>query len=144
MRPKYARSRWNATPVVRPVVNTDGELLRKVEMRAAVFAQTGGFGSATKLDFRTGATLDRGRVTGGKFTRPTVYYRDGRRDAECLCREAGSLRCPVSGHEHRGVMPPKAWPYDAPWDDTVGVRPPKETRDVVEHADGSRLIRRKR
>lgn len=138
MRPRYARSRWNAAPIVRPVVNTDGEVLRKVEMRPAVFLSR-----VTTLQFRKPARVEGGKLVGPQdYSRPRPeYYVESGAKRDCLCRVAGSQRCPIRGHERREIPPPAAWPYDVPWDDTVGLRPKDADVRAVDATSGARLIR---
>lgn len=135
----YKRSRWNASATLRPVVNTDGELLRKVPMTPKV-----GMATVTTLQFRKPARVLQGKLTGPQdMERPRpAYYAESGEKAQCLCRQAGSLRCPVAGHHARGIQPPDAWPYDVPWDDTVSVRPPSADR-VRDAASGAVLVKRR-
>lgn len=99
-------SRWDSLPSVRPVVNTDGEVLRKQEIRPAVF-----MAGTTRTVFRTGARVEAGRLVGGHkdwSRRDSFAYESGDR-AMCLCRVAGSERCPVKGHSKRDIPAPEAW-----------------------------------
>src|SRR5262245_6719492 len=101
MAKRYTRSRWNATrssrpssrlttgqgsvPAMREVRNSDGEVLRKVEVPAGISTPSGAFGSGTVLDTRVGGRMQCGRVVGGDI-KSRVYYRDSRRRgaADCL------------------------------------------------------------
>lgn len=110
-------SRWNHVPSVRQVRNADGDVLR-----SEVIAPRVGMAQTTTLQFRVGASVRSGRLSGGHHVRRPEYYREGR-DAMCLCRVAGSERCPVVGHaKGRDVPAPEAW----------------ATRD---HPSGARLVK---
>lgn len=143
MRPKYTRSRWNTVPVVRPVVNTDGEVLRKTEVRPQVF-----MASVTTLQFRSPARVEAGKLVGPQdMSRPRpAYYHESGDKAVCICRVAGSRRCEVAGHAKltgaRAVPPPAEWPYDGAWDDSVGLNPNKG-QPVAVHSSGARLVRKR-
>jgi hypothetical protein len=114
---RYVRSRWDSVPLVRDVRNTDGDVLRKAEIRPAVF-----MAKTTTLQFRRGGRVEGGRLIGGHHVRRPEYYAEGA-DSQCLCRVAGSERCPVSGHAKRRDIPaPAAW-------------------SAVEHPSGARLVK---
>lgn len=167
MAKRYSVSRWNATrplrparnlaqgwndvPSMREVRNTDGELLRKVEQAPRV-----GMAPVTSLQFRTGARVVCGKLTGGKHTKRPAYYAESGEKAACLCAVAGSARCPVAGHAKRAVPAPKAWGDPEPeaqtgvWDpvtgrplDALANRLRRDGRVVQRHPSGARLVNRR-
>lgn len=117
--PRYTRSRWNAVPSVRDVSNTDGQVVRKAEIRPAVF-----LARTTTLQFRTGVvSRGFGPIRGGKHTRRPEYYPESPAESQCLCKVAGSERCPVAGHaRNRDIPAPECW-------------------GAVEHPSGARLVK---